>query len=470
MSLLLEALKKSGQNKPEGEQSFVSMNDPMLATEAAATAADYGSENILEFSLENEVAPRDSVRKESAATATAREKTGPGNETVLTYGNRSRKETSKTLIQERATTQTQDRSFEKQESRDGAGSQRRHAGLVIIGILLVVLTGGAYYIWQEISRLSGRDSLPVVAPPLPRPENHSPPALTALPGNKEPGVVERAPAVSAGTSTGIPATAPAEISSEKPEGSDTSLSLVSSPTLSSSHPRMVSAPYDRSSPSQTAEREVAGYGKNRNRKSADEPAVRFQHSPDRGSVAPLLAAAYEAYVAGELEAARQLYLKQLQIDPTSKDVLLGLAAIATRMQQPLQAKQYYQQILEMDPRDASAVAGLAGLGWMNDSSQTESRIKTLLAQQPDAASLHFMLGNHYTGQSRWAEAQQSYFRAFSIEPVNADYAFNLAVSLDHLGQGRLAREYYGKALKLSGITPASFDREQVSKRLDELLQ
>lgn len=467
MSLLLEALKKSGQNKPEGEQSFASMNGPALTAREAETVSGYRAENILEFSLESEVTPRDPARKEPAAAATAREKTGPADESVLTHGNRSRKETGKARIQERATTQTHDRSFQKQESRVDAGSQRRYTGLVVIGILLVVLAGGAYYVWQEISRLSGGGSLSGVAP-LPRPADRLPPAPSALPGNEESGAVEPAPTVSAAAPPVI--AAPDGVPSEKPVRSDTSLSLASSPTLSTPYPRMVAAPYDRSSPSKSAEREGVRQGKNRNRKSADEPAVRFQHSPDRGSVAPLLAAAYEAYVAGELEAARQLYLKQLQVDPTSKDVLLGLAAIATRMQQPLQAKQYYQQILEMDQRDASAVAGLAGLGWMNDSSQTESRIKTLLAQQPDAASLHFMLGNHYTGQSRWAEAQQSYFRAFSIEPVNADYAFNLAVSLDHLGQGKLAREYYGKALKLSGTTPASFDREQVSKRLDELSQ
>lgn len=455
MSLLLEALKKADQNKSASESSFVLSTSSAVTADEAVIASDYKAENILEFSLESEAASGKPDRKESAAPAI--EKTRPENEAIPDHdGGRFRKETSKTLIQERAGVQTQESApAAKPENKLNSLNQRRYMGLAVIGGLLVVLAGGTYYVWQEIVRLSGNGGLSGVAP-LSRPPDRFPSASSVLPASREAGVAAEVPAISPAIA---PAVTPVEVSSEKPAASDTLRPLVS--------PHTLSVPYDRPL-APAAEREIPRSGKNRN--PANETAVRFRHNQDKGEVAPLLAAAYEAYVAGELEAARQLYLKQLQIDPTSKDVLLGLAAIATRTQLPVQAKQYYQKILEIDPHDALAVSGLAGLGWMNDSSQTESRIKTLLAQQPDAASLHFMLGNHYTGQSRWTEAQQSYFRAFSIEPVNADYAFNLAVSLDHLGQVRLAREYYGKALKLSGSVPASFDKEQASKRLDELLQ
>ena len=48
------------------------------------------------------------------------------------------------------------------------------------------------------------------------------------------------------------------------------------------------------------------------------------------------------------------------------------------------------------------------------------------------------LGNQLAQQGRWSEAQQEYFKAFASEPDNADFAYNLAVSLDHLRQPKLA--------------------------------
>jgi Flp pilus assembly protein TadD len=74
----------------------------------------------------------------------------------------------------------------------------------------------------------------------------------------------------------------------------------------------------------------------------------------------------------------------------------------------------------------------------------------------------------YARQGRWPEAQQSYFRAFSTAPTNPDYAFNLAVGLDRLNQGRLAQSYYQRALALAQTAPAGFDPNAVRKRLQEL--
>ena len=88
----------------------------------------------------------------------------------------------------------------------------------------------------------------------------------------------------------------------------------------------------------------------------------------------------------------------------------------------------------------------------------------------EAAVLHFALGNVYAGESRWAEAQQAYFRAVSSDPGNADYAFNLAVSLDHLNQNKHAADYYRRALALAARGPAGFDRQRATNRLRELEQ
>ena len=98
----------------------------------------------------------------------------------------------------------------------------------------------------------------------------------------------------------------------------------------------------------------------------------------------------------------------------------------------------------------------------------ESRIKNRLASQPDAAALHFALGNNYAAGARWAEAQQAYFDAHRLDAQNPDYAYNLAISLDHLNQDRQALIYYERALTLGSLRASQFKPNEVRDRVQEL--
>jgi tetratricopeptide (TPR) repeat protein len=186
------------------------------------------------------------------------------------------------------------------------------------------------------------------------------------------------------------------------------------------------------------------------------------------SVDPLVEQGYQAFQKGDLAAARDSYQRALARTPSSRDALLGLAAIEVRNGQLESAEARYLKLLEMDPRDGQAVAGLVALRGRLDPVASESRLKTLLASQPDVAQLHFSLGNQYAHQSRWAEAQAAYFRAFSLDPENADYAFNLAVSLDQLRQKKTALDYYQRALALAEKRAPTFDLGQARQRVQEL--
>jgi tetratricopeptide (TPR) repeat protein len=183
---------------------------------------------------------------------------------------------------------------------------------------------------------------------------------------------------------------------------------------------------------------------------------------------PALDRAYRSYQAGNLDSAREDYSRVLERDSTNRDALLGLAAIDMRTRSYETAELRYIRLLEMNPRDTHAHAALISMQGGLDPVQSESRLKILIAGQPDASHLYFTLGNLYASQSRWAEAQDAYFKAFSAELENADYAFNLAVSLDQLRQRRLAAEYYRRAISLATSRPAAFDRAQAEQRAREL--
>ena len=179
--------------------------------------------------------------------------------------------------------------------------------------------------------------------------------------------------------------------------------------------------------------------------------------------------AYGALHNGQLDEAQNLYEQVVRSDIKNTDALLGLATIAVLKGQSERAQSCYQRVLDSDPNNASAQAGLINLKGQNDEGLSESRLKTALSSQPDSSALLFALGNTYARQARWNEAQQAYFRAYSLEPDNADFIFNLAVSLDHLHQNKLAAQYYQAALSVASASPRiSFDINQVKNRLIEL--
>src|SRR5262249_49454126 len=169
----------------------------------------------------------------------------------------------------------------------------------------------------------------------------------------------------------------------------------------------------------------------------------------------------------DLDVAREIYLGVLQREPNNRDALLGLATIDLRMRNYETAEARYLKLLELDPRDGHAHAGLLALR-QADPVASESRLKNLIASQPDSPWLHFALGNQYALQSRWSEAQQAYFRALAADPENSDYAFNLAVALDHLHQRPQAIEFYRRSRALADGRRASFDRALAAARVRDL--
>lgn len=194
--------------------------------------------------------------------------------------------------------------------------------------------------------------------------------------------------------------------------------------------------------------------------------VTITRQPKVDTITPTLQDAWQSYQRGEYLAAAQGYHTVLAQDGRNRDALLGLGAVAQQQGQDQTAQHYYRQVLLLDPRDPVALGAMSA--YSTDEVDTEVRLKQMLSEQPQAAALHYALGNTYADQSRWAEAQQSYFSARALEPGNALFTFNLAVSLDHLGQSRLAADHYRQALELDSNNSAGFDHAQALRRLNEL--
>jgi tetratricopeptide (TPR) repeat protein len=191
--------------------------------------------------------------------------------------------------------------------------------------------------------------------------------------------------------------------------------------------------------------------------------------PQLPGVDPTLLAAYQAFTRGEDSLAQQKYRQVLQQDVRNVDALLGMAAIAQRQGRDADAQGWYQKVLEIEPRNTIAQSAMVTPRANTDVVGTESRIKSMIAQQPEGANLHAALGNLYAEQGQWPSAQEAYFNASRLAPNNADYAFNLAISLDQMGKSSLALKQYQRALDLLNKSDGSSpDRVQLEARIREL--
>jgi tetratricopeptide (TPR) repeat protein len=290
------------------------------------------------------------------------------------------------------------------------------ATLATLGTLC--LAGGGIYVWLQTQPRSSLAATTQNSAPLAPPLAQAVPVPAAAP--------ETLPPVSSATQ-------------EEPLPRE----LASAPPRSARHDRQVSA---RGEPT-------------------DSEPIRI--SQNKARINPLLEEGYAALQRGSHVQAKQAYERMLAVDPKNLDALYGLAAVAVAQKQAGLAEDHYLRILEIDPRDPVAHAGLAGLT-VRASGNAESRLKTLIADQPNVPQLQFALGNVYAQSQRWRDAQQAYFLAYKNDGENPDAAFNLAVSLDQLHQGKLAAQYYTEALRLASGRPSAFNREQVQARLRDL--
>jgi len=201
-------------------------------------------------------------------------------------------------------------------------------------------------------------------------------------------------------------------------------------------------------------------------------AIQITRSAIKPHLHQNLTQAYAAFQRGENNHALTAYQTVLQQEPRNRDALLGVAAIAVRQGNHPQARRYYQEVLKYYPQDPVAQTNLLSISEQANHEDRETQLKTLTrtAQQP--AYVYFQLGLVYAQQNRWNDAQQAFFEAYRIDSQQADYAYNLAVSLEYLHQPQAAVTYYQRAMQLQQkqVKSNSFEPHVVQQRIATLLK
>lgn len=357
----------------------------------------------------------------------------------------------------------------KQPASLGDSTRGRHFAWGVAGLTLLGLLAIGVYFWRQLQAptallVPASATAPIaLPPPAAAPEQSAPPPQTVPPPQAAapPSLAADAPAATAAVSP-----APTFASMQRvPSGADAERAA---PAASPSSPvRRSPSTQPPANPPPAAHAALAAPP------AAALPAavaLPIQRGKRDDNAALLAQQAHAAYLRGDPETAESGWHRLLLHDARNRDALHGLALLAQVRQQWPAAVGYYVRALEADPKDDFALAGLLALRQPGDPLQAESRLKTLLAGQPESPYLHFALGNQWARQQRWADAQQAYFNAYTLEPDNPDYLFNLAVSLDRLHQTSLALRYYREALQAAERQPgrSGFSRESATARLAEL--
>ena len=326
-------------------------------------------------------------------------------------------------------------------------------GTVVGGILILVIAAGAY-VWHTIRTLTPQP----VAAVRPRPPLAAvaPPASAQL-ADPAPAFVPREPGDSR-----MPVPTPPSGVAAAP-GAPPSQGAASAPAPSRPAAAEL-AVVEPARPAGAAARMVEEVL----REASAAPPLRLERSAEPPKVPRDVAQGYDALSRGDVVAARRSYQAALATDPAGLDALLGMATVEAQSGNRAAAAALYRRTLEVDPRNITAMAGLAALADYSRPEALETQLRDDLVRHPESAPLRFALGNLYASQKRWTEAQAEFFEAYRLDPGAADVLYNLAVSLDHLGQPRLAVEFYARALDASTRQSTQFDPAPVARRLAEL--
>ena len=316
---------------------------------------------------------------------------------------------------------------------------------VTVAAVAIVAIAAAGYVWYTVKGLAPQ----YAGTPRPR-TAPTPPAASSAP---------LPPAVAAGA---VPASGSPAPSSEANLAAAAATATTAPVQARSPSARVEAAPAPP--PEAPAERLARAAAE-----SPIPPPLQMERAPMAAPRVPAeVSSGYEAMRKGEWANARRAYQAAIASDPTNVDAHLGLATVAAREANRIAAIDHYRRALDLDPRNGTARAGLAALSDFSRPEALEAQLRADIDRVPASAALHLMLGNLYSAQGRWSEAQAAYYEAHRLDPGSPEIAHNLAVSLDRLGQSSLAARFYRRALEGANARSTSLDTAAVARRLAEI--
>ena len=441
MSLLLDALKRAEQEKlaRQGDSGNSHASSPAAeSTHPSSASAERAAERAAALELQPIGTPAAAAAPHASANATA------------------------AAARNEAAVQGAQAAFQAKVAREDAKGSRGMLWASIGAIAIVVMAAGTY-VFYSIQALAPKS----VATPRPRPAPIPPPASGSIPD--VPSAAAAASGSIAPPRAQVATSSSPQSAAPNPVGPFVPAAPLSPTRAAPASPAPAAlAVEDRHRAPATAPSQDALARGLLNQPPAATAPVTLNRTVDVPKVPRDVASGYEALQSGNLDAARKSYAAAIAADSANVDAHLGLATVHARMGNRVGASQHYRRAAELDAQNPTALAGLASLADYSRPEALETQLQAEITRYPQSSALHFALGNLYASQARWREAQGSFFEAHRLDPGNGDIQFNLAVSLDHLGQRRLAGEFYARAIDAARNQSTQYDPAAIARRIAEM--
>ncbi|MCD6034519.1 MAG: hypothetical protein K0R63_260 [Rickettsiales bacterium] len=144
--------------------------------------------------------------------------------------------------------------------------------------------------------------------------------------------------------------------------------------------------------------------------------------------------AFDALMSGQEEAAIALYKEALIERPKDKSALFGLATTYQKVGQLDEARGIYKRLLEVDPMDPEVLNNFIALAAEESPAGALKQIEGITEKSPNFGPAHAQAGILHAKLGEMEKAVASMKQAIRLEPQNVSYRYNLGIMLDTMGR------------------------------------
>ncbi len=164
----------------------------------------------------------------------------------------------------------------------------------------------------------------------------------------------------------------------------------------------------------------------------------------------LFESAFKAHHADDLAAAKTLYQKFLELDPTHAEAHNNLGVIFYKLNDFAAAQLQYTTAINLQPDYLQAHLNLAML-WLRQGETTKAlqQFQQILQLDPQSTVAHYQLGNLYLAQGEIDPAVSHYNTVLKIQPEHVETLNNLGVAFLKQGRFDQATAYFNQALQFA---------------------
>jgi Tfp pilus assembly protein PilF len=193
-------------------------------------------------------------------------------------------------------------------------------------------------------------------------------------------------------------------------------------------------------------REVTGDVLNSSAAPNDAAGVKVGNARAKFDVNYELERAYNALLAGKSDSAIPIYEDILTGDPKNKEALFGLASTYHRAGQIDKARALYGKLLEIEPKHRDGLNNFLVLLADEAPQEALAQMEQLEGQNPGFSPIPAQMAIIYQKLGDQDKAVDKMYRALSIAPENITYRYNLAIMLDRSGKFGEAGQLYSQIL------------------------